>query len=530
MAVGARLYLVQPNTPVGDIGVILVTLGVLQVYEWAVTAILLLLHRWRRSPEDEPSLLLVAALFWTGPLAATVELSARQAREGLLCAVGVLVFALIELFIVRRSLALGLSGPTRVLAVACFVLLVVAPAVLHVENGPGTNELFLYGCWWLLAAIALLAVAGLRTYGLGPRAMEGAARARLAVEAGFVAMLLAASATHLYGMNYAFFGHARAFYGSPLLVAAACVAFEYLARSGLRRGWLLAGASVPAVAALALSLQAFDPEVPIRELPRWLRDPLFTALVLATVVWWVGALRNRSAALLHAGNVALACAVLRGVHEFRAPGAGPAIPGAAGVPGRDLAALALLALAAYLLIAACVRRSRAEAILGLTSLQAAVVVWALERPGATLMIGVSACWMLLIAAHLGVRRPDLNTVLWLLAIMLGIGWYYDFDAGWCWVARANAAAVIAVLLGVGQVWRVTRYRAVGAGVLVANGLFFGGRGLANAANPMATLIIAGSFVLLVAGAAVSWHKAALLALARRENSGVVESGESGLEA
>jgi hypothetical protein len=147
MAVGARLYLVQPNTPVGDIGVILVTLGVLQVYEWAVTAILLLLHRWRRSPEDEPSLLLVAALFWTGPLAATVELSARQAREGLLCAVGVLVFALIELFIVRRSLALGLSGPTRVLAVACFVLLVVAPAVLHVENGPGTNELFLYGCW-----------------------------------------------------------------------------------------------------------------------------------------------------------------------------------------------------------------------------------------------------------------------------------------------------------------------------------------------------------------------------------------------
>ena len=77
---------------------------------------------------------------------------------------------------------------------------------------------------------------------------------------------------------------------------------------------------------------------------------------------------------------------------------------------------------------------------------------------------------------------------------------------------------------------MTRYRAVGAGVLVANGLFFGGRGLANAANPMATLIIAGSFVLLVAGAAVSWHKAALLALARRENSGVVESGESGLEA
>lgn len=63
MALWARLYLVSPRTRAGDLGLILLTLGVLQCYEWAVTVILLALHRRRSSPEDEPSLMLVAALF-----------------------------------------------------------------------------------------------------------------------------------------------------------------------------------------------------------------------------------------------------------------------------------------------------------------------------------------------------------------------------------------------------------------------------------------------------------------------------------
>src|SRR5262245_26100443 len=71
MAIGARLLLVSPHTRAGDIGAVLLTLGVLQLYEWAVAGVLVLLHHSRRSPEDHRMLLLVTALFWTGPLAAT---------------------------------------------------------------------------------------------------------------------------------------------------------------------------------------------------------------------------------------------------------------------------------------------------------------------------------------------------------------------------------------------------------------------------------------------------------------------------
>jgi len=41
MAGGARMYLVSPGTRPGDIGLILLTLGILQAYEWAVTGVLL---------------------------------------------------------------------------------------------------------------------------------------------------------------------------------------------------------------------------------------------------------------------------------------------------------------------------------------------------------------------------------------------------------------------------------------------------------------------------------------------------------
>ena len=67
MAIGTRLLLVSPSDPTGDIKLILLTLAILQVYEWAVGAILLALHQAARSPEDRPSLLLVATIFWTGP-------------------------------------------------------------------------------------------------------------------------------------------------------------------------------------------------------------------------------------------------------------------------------------------------------------------------------------------------------------------------------------------------------------------------------------------------------------------------------
>ena len=121
------------------------TLVALQTYEWAVSGILLVLHRWRRAPEDEPSLLLVAAIFWTGPLAATTELGARDAHHGMLCAIAVGVFATMELLVVPRGVMLRMGWSARVQALLALLLLIVAPRVLHVYDDAGTDEVFLYG-------------------------------------------------------------------------------------------------------------------------------------------------------------------------------------------------------------------------------------------------------------------------------------------------------------------------------------------------------------------------------------------------
>jgi hypothetical protein len=519
MAVGARLYLVSPDSYAGEIGLILITLGVLQAYEWAVMTILLLLHRSRRSPEDKRSLLLVAALFWTGPIAATIELTAVQVRVGMLLAVGVLIFALLELLVVRRSLALRLSLAGRVLAAGCLLLLVLAPLELRIENADATNELFLYLCWWLLASVALLAIGCVRWHAAQAspavpetRLPDGARHLRM--ELAFLAIVLAATATHLVAMNYAFCGHARAFYGAPLLVAVTVVALDYLARVGDKRASLRALVAVVPLVAIGLATQPFDREVPVQGLPALLRDPLLTALALATAAWWFGALRHKSAGLFHLGSLGLACTGLRAGAGLLPAGGIPTAPATHGLSSRDLAVIALFALTVYLIIAACIRRSRAEAVLALVMLQVAVVGAVWERThAATLIIASVACWSLLVAAHLGERRPKLSAVLWPVAVLTGLAWFYDFDDALRWPARLESLGVVAALLVVGQLWPATRYRRVAAGVAAAHGLFLAGRGVAAAALPVATLIVGGSFVLLAIGAAISWHKRLLLRIA-----------------
>lgn len=525
MAVGARLYLVSPESYAGDVGLILLTLGVLQAYKWAVTTILLLLHRSRRCPEDECSLLLVAALFWTGPLAATVEMSARQARQGLLCGIGVLIFALVELAVVRRSLGLRLSIAGRGLAAACLILLVVAPTQLQVTTGYGTNELFLYFCWWLLAGIALLAVGCVRRHVPGRSvALDPLGAVHLLRELAFITIVLAATATHLVGMNYAFVGHARPFYGAPLIVVVAAAAFDYLRRAGWAPAALrFAVAGLPAVA-VGLALQPFDRAVPLHALPLWLRDPLFATLALATIAWWFGAWRLRSFGLFHVGNLGLAATVLRGAAKLLPPAVAP-LPQGAGLPARDIVLLALFALTIYLLIIACVRRSRAEALLALVILQPAVcgAVW--ERtPVAALIVGLVVCWSLLAAVHLGVRWPSLSAVGWPAALLIGLAWYYDSAEPGRWLARANTLALVAGLLFVGQLWPGTRYRLLGAGALGANILYFGGRGIAAGRYPVATLVVTGSFLLLGVATAISWNKRVLLRMARASEHGAETGG------
>jgi hypothetical protein len=518
MAVGARLYLVDPNAYAGDIGVILITLGVLQAYEWAVTGILLLLHRAHRAPEDEHSLLLVAALFWTGPIAATIEMTARQPRLGILLAIGVVLFAVIEFAVVRRSLRLRLSGSGAILSGACLVLLAVAPTQLRVAGPEGTNELFLYFCWWLLGGFALLVVACVRAHfpaQVGsPPSMEPVGR-----ELAFLVIVLAATATHLVGMNYAFLGHARWFYAGPLLIALSLVGFEFAARG---RRWVglvrLVSAALP-LAVLALATEPFDPEIPVRNLPAGLRDPLLTMLVLAATAWWLGAARTRSPGLFHLGSGGAALAAIRAFMILRPAVSVPPADTTEGIPLRDLVALALSAVTAYLLATAALRRSRPEAVLALFVLQAVVATLVWQRVYADrFIVGVVAGWSLFAGIHLSARRPSLAALLVPAAILTLIACYYDRDAVLCWPARLNTLALLAVLLLAALVSKRRCYRTVGFAQAAASALFLGGRSIAAGERPAATLAVLAAFALLAGGAAISWYKRALLDSAHVDGS------------
>lgn len=580
MAVGARLCLVRPGTPAGDLGVILATLGVLQAYEWAVTGLLVLLQRVRRAPEDRCSLLLVAALFWTGPIAATIELTARQPRHGLLAAVAVALFALAELFVVRRSLGLLLSLPARVLAAVCLGILVIAPWHLHVRNGDHTDELFLYACWWLLAGAAALGVACVRYHaaraGNGPLAARHAdtpvagggwgagpdtdfsfsilnprssTRFRdagllgcgaLVAELVFVAVVVAATATHLTAMNYVFLGHARNSYAAPLLLAAMAVGFELAAHSGRVRGWVGALALALLPAALAGASVGVHPSVPVHLLPAPLRDPLLSALGLGTVALGFGTVRLRSVALFHAASLAAACTAWR-ARQVLWPSSGAAASSAATTwVSNEVAALVLLSLAAYLLAVAGVRRSRLEAILGLVVTQPAawIAVWPYPTI-APFLIGTVACWSVLAVMHLGAARPAVARLLWPIAALLLLDWCYDADAALQWSARANSLLLVGALLAFGHIWELDSYRRLGIGTLVASVAFWTTRVLAVATIPSEVYVVTLAFGLLGGGALVSWHKRAWLRLlvARRaapvrrfDDDGTTGVGASGTEA
>ena len=165
MALGTRMLLVSPGDVPGDISLILLTLIALQCYEWSVTGLLMLLHKKKRSPEDEPSLLLVGALFWTGPLVATMEMTAKRADLGLILAAAACVIVLIELFTVARVMKYRFSFAGKILASSCVILVAVAQPLLKIQPGAAqTNEVLLYFLWWILAGIALLGLAVNRSY------------------------------------------------------------------------------------------------------------------------------------------------------------------------------------------------------------------------------------------------------------------------------------------------------------------------------------------------------------------------------
>lgn len=514
MAAGARLYLVSPGTRAGDIGLILLTLGILQAYEWAVTGVLLALHRWRRSPEDQPSLLLVAALFWTGPLAATAEMTAHRALPGLVCAAGACIIALWELAAVHRLLGWRFSFSGRLAACACVVFLAAAPPLLRIpESADGTNEIFLYASWWLLAVFALAGIVVVRHH-LRPTA--GDTRHGFRLETAMLVLSIGATAVHLVGMNYAYFGNARWFYGSPLIIAVAIVAMEYVScvRSEAARWFDRIAAMVAGllpVAAVVLADAHFDERVPVSALPTVLRDPLASTLGLAAIAWWFGFWRLRDPRLLHAGSLAMAWACLRGARLFGPASVSGPVVAADPEATRNLIVVGLYLAAAYLIGIALIRRSRGEAVAALIVHQVAwTLLWWERTPADLLFVGLSAGWAWLICLHL-LGRPGLLTQALPILFLLSVSWAYDFVPELCWHARVHAAGMTMLLVCVALVWSAGRYGLFAVCAGLSHAMFYGGRWLGDRENAVAAFVVIASFALLTLGAAISWRKHALLA-------------------
>jgi hypothetical protein len=513
MATGTRLLLVDSSGSAGDIRLILLTLGVLQAYEWAVGGILLGLHTARRSPEDKPSLLLVAVLFWTGPLAATVEMTALRPTAGAALAAGAAVIAVGELRLICRALALQITPAGRLIGTACLTLLVAAAPLLTIPEGAtGTNELYLYGAWWVLGGITLGCLWVARVYrrqrrGSGPPEQPDS----LGLELGFLVVTITATAAHLIGMNHAFFCHAALFYYCPLILAVSVVGMEFIPFAPQRgRVLLVAFAALPAVAIL-LSLLPFDSEVPLTLLPWWVRDPILGIFVAAAAAWWFGYLRHRAIVLMHAANAALGLAVLRVGQTLStvAPVSPP--PGAGLLPSHGLWPVVLYGIVGYFLLAACLRRSRVEALAALAANQLAIVLLVWDRTQAdTFILCLVAGWSLLVALHLMTKRPRLRARAVLIAFLAIAPWICDYASSLRWQAGGHAVMMILILLVVGQVWRWTHYRAAAAFLAVAHLVVAAGWWTTQSTHPAAVATVGVSFALLICGGTISWCKRRLL--------------------
>ena len=519
MALGARLCLVDPTDAAGDVAVILLTLAVLQAYEWAVGAVLLLLHRHRRAPEDEPSLLLVSALFWTGPLAATIEMTAAEPDLGMSLAAGASVIALAEFWTLRRILRLRFSLVSQLVAAACLLLLVAAPPLVRIpEPNDGRNELYLYAAWWILAGITLACLAirpprTARVQVFEPPTYSPDQRRELI----FLGLTLTATAVHLIAMNHGFFCHARLFYASPLLVAASAFGVDRLLQADPRHRWLLAPCAAQSGLALLFTLESFDRAVPVRMLPPCLRDPMLTVALFTAAVWWLGYARHRALPLFHLGSAAFAVAIFRTVKLYS--GTSPDVFARGGELSASQTTLAVgfLVLAGYLALTAWLRRSRVEAVLAVIANQIALTIFICDRaPTCGPIICLTGAWSLLLALHLGLRRPSLTLRLLPFALILAIPLLYDSTHTLRWPLRVHTGYAIVLLFIVGQYYRWTHYRLLAGVLLLTQAVFFGTRWALHHQHGTAIAIIATSFAALSIGTLMSWHKRRLLELLRPE--------------
>jgi hypothetical protein len=478
--------------------------------------VLLLLHKVRRSTEDRASLLLVAALFWTGPMAATIEVTAFRPDLGACLAAGACLIALAEMRLTCGWLGLRLTLPGQLMGAACPILLTVAPPFLKVPaSASGTNELFLYAAWWVLSGIALICLPVASVY----RRRKATRGHREHPSCGcheltFLTMTVIATAVHLVGMNHAFFCHAALLYASPLIIAVSAAGMELLILAGKRDGRLVAAVGALPVVAILLTLRPFEAEVPVVLLPWWLRDPMLIVSLAAGAAWLFGYFRHRFVALLHVGNAALCLGVYRMLRRLTDL---PVTQGSL-IPAQDLWTVALYVAAAYLVVTACLRRSRREALLALVLHLAAVILLVWERiPADRFITGLAVGWSILIGLHLETKRPGLLFRLATIAFLAIGPWTRIMAPPLPWLAGVHTVAMILVLFLAGQLWRWTHYRLVAVVLVAGHALVFTERWVLHGAHLLAAVLVGGGFAVLIGGALISWHKERLLHFLRAEN-------------
>lgn len=518
MAVGARLFLVGADEGAdevaGDLRLIVQTFALLQLYEWAVTAVLLWLGMWGRSPEDRPSLLLVATAFWTGPLVATVEMTVLKPELGTVIAAGASVIAVAELRIVCRMLRLRISIWGQAVGLASLALVVAAPTLLRMTTSADRiSELVLYGAWGVLALIVLPAIGSPRrprsiaqTQGVGETKQSGRA-----AELIFMLMALGAAVLHLWGMNHAFDCYARAFYAAPLLVALSAVGMYHLQGPPRRRDWWFTACVMAPAAAIALTMQPFHDAVPTEWLPGPLRDPMIVTSALAVAVWWFGYLQSRKIVLLHAGMAAMALFAYRALQSIGIANVAVEQPAIESEWPYGLRWISLYVVTGYLLLVSWRRRSRVElmaaAIVHMGGVSA--LVWG-RTPSDLFVICLLAGWSALVGLHLFRMRTHILLRLFPILWLVAVSWCCDSDPTLVWIARAHAAMTIVVLFLIGWNWRWTGYRMVAVGLIAAHIIHYGGRWLMSISNSTAFFVVICAFVLLAGGSVISWYRPRML--------------------
>jgi hypothetical protein len=247
------------------------------------------------------------------------------------------------------------------------------------------------------------------------------------------------------------------------------------------------------LAAIVLSVDSFDRHFPTDSLPRLVRNPLATSLVLAGLAWWIAAQRRLGVWFAHAGSAAVALAawqIVRPIFAVEAP-----IPRGLAPLRLDvlfsagLVPLALYAAAVYLAISAWLRRSRGECVAALFAHLAglSLLVWR-RTPVDQAIITAAIGWTWLICGCIWRRGFDLSSAVWPLAMLMLVTFAADFDSSLCWTARAHGLLLPTVLLITGWRLRHKHLRVAGGTCGTIALTFLLGRGVATGPNVVAALV------------------------------------------